>query len=67
MGENNSIETNIHTVNFSEREIGFLALQNKQILDIDKNIRKQKKIRDIKILKTNPLLLETTQCPIIKP
>ena len=30
-------------------------------------IKKNAKIRDSKMLKTNPLLLETIQCSIIKP
>ena len=29
-------------------------------------LSKNAKIRDIKMLKTNPVLLETIQCPIIK-
>ena len=30
-------------------------------------IKKNTKIRDIKLLKTSPLLLKTMQCPIINP
>ena len=62
---------------FSDHGIAFLALENGQITKIDKNykkteknedfIKKKAKIRDITMLTTNPMLLETIQRPIIKP
>ena len=64
--------TTMHKL-FSDRGIGFVALENGQISIIDENFRKPQKIadfnkknakiRDIKMFKTTPLLLESIQCP----
>ena len=78
MWKTNSLKKKQKCSNFlSKRGIAFLALESGQISTIVKKnlgnvkeiadfIQKNAKFRDIKMLKTNPSLLENMHCPFIK-
>ena len=77
MVENKSIETKNHAVTFYQNvEYVFSHLRMDEYQTLTKTlgshqkiadfIKKNAKIRDIKMFKTIPLLLETIQCPINK-